>query len=552
MDAIKKPVLQRLFFKLQWVAIPLIIMVTLEYALRKSDINAPLWYSRADVIASRAKIDFLFIGSSKMAAAVNEEIFDYLISAHFGRRILSLNLGQAYSSAQMHYLGLRNLMQKYPTSFDHVTLFIEARADFPYSLFHTNWKSKWFRKQPQLLVPLLRQPDLVPFWKTRDTTINEKVYITLKYLMARSTIIGFRERIRKKIEQDGQKFCARIGRLLFRLPFSPEMQSKIRPSGGIKDNPKDLENTKEIALKYYAALSEHKKILDRWDKSVLADIVRLIKRQGGKVIFLNLPAHSAELNAYRTPTHETNKVIIKEHLKKWGAAILTPDFAYTDDDIPDYFHLGISRNAEFSKKLALAYIMHSKKPKSGARARIYSPSRYSGGKWLNGINIEEKNQFFIMVAKDLPTPIKVGFWLKFAAAGAVTVQNVHRLERTEQSVIFVRIDKKLDPADDGFPFPVYLLGGPIKPSAYSDGKKWKNGIQMTNKRILFFILNKSDSFLLRTGDLLRFQQSGQVSVERISRSEGKDGSLLFFVQVDRDLDPDADGYPHTVEMIFRD
>jgi hypothetical protein len=187
-----------------------------------------------------------------------------------------------------------------------------------------------------------------------------------------------------------------------------------------------------------------------------------------------------------------------------------------------------------------------------AMAKTISASPYTGGEWVNGIHQKGKNQFFLAVAKNMPTPVRIGDRLKFAAAGAALVQNVYRFEKDDQSLLFVHVDKELDPTKDGYPFPIHWLGRTIKPGNYSDGQKWKNGIQLTNKRIFFFILAQGDIFPLRSGDVLRFRQSGQVTVKRISRSEKDDGSIQFIVQVDRDLDPDADGYPHTVELIFRD
>lgn len=191
----------------------------------------------------------------------------------------------------------------------------------------------------------------------------------------------------------------------------------------------------------------------------------------------------------------------------------------------------------------------SKPVAAKAKARTFIPSSYTGGKWKNGIDIEEKKQFFFTVAKNMPIPIRAGYRLKFAAAGVVTVENVFRSEKDEHSLIFVRTDKQLDPSKDGYPNPIIFSGCAIKPAPYSDAQKWKNGIQIKSKREFFFILGKGESIPMLNGDILRFYQAGQATVKRTYRMERKDGSFMVFVQVDRDLDPDADGYPHEVEMI---
>src|SRR5512136_1011011 len=101
----------RLVFKFQWIVIPLLIWIAVEYALRKSDISLPRWYSRAETIARQRNVDFLFIGSSKVAAAFIENRFDIYMSEQLGRKIVSINLGQGFSTPQLHYLGLRNLFR---------------------------------------------------------------------------------------------------------------------------------------------------------------------------------------------------------------------------------------------------------------------------------------------------------------------------------------------------------------------------------------------------------------------------------------------------------
>jgi hypothetical protein len=351
-----------LFFKLQWIVIPIIIVTAVEFGLRKSDMARPLWYSRAEIIAAQGNVDFVFIGSSKVAAAFIEDTFNRRMSAVLGRKVVSINLGQGYSSSQYHYLGLRNLIREYPESFKKVTLFIESHCGTPIYQYHSDWESRWLTKQPQLLVPLLRCSDIGPFWKTRGTKTGEKLFVIFKYLSTRSYIIRYRERARQKFEQEGQAFIDRFVRWLFHLPSPlPAVKHTLRGIGGIKTNTADLEKIRKFGITYYAGLSKRRRILKWWDKSVLANIIELVKQQEGEVFFVDLPACSLEREAYRSETHEANKRIIKKYLAKWEASFLVPDFDYTDNDIPDYFHLRFSRAAEFTEKLAAAYIEKKRK-----------------------------------------------------------------------------------------------------------------------------------------------------------------------------------------------
>lgn len=456
-----KPVLQRLFVRFQWVAIPLLILVAVECLLRKSDAAAPLWYSRAEAIARRGKVDFAFIGSSKVAAAFIEKAFNEEMGKALERRTAAVNLGRGFSSPQLHYLGLRNLLRRHPESLKGVTLFVEAMSDAPLYQYHGNWKSIWFNRQPELLVPLLRFPDLMPFWRSQGTAWTDKFLVTAKFLLGSSKIISHRERARHEFESLGKRMLHGFASRMFRLPpLPPAAEPVIQGIGGILTDPKDLERARKTGLKYYHSLAASRRpILNRWDGSVLADIVRLIKGQGGEVFFVNLPAYSMELKAYATPNHEWNKAIIRKQFKEWDVALLTPDFSYTDDDIPDCFHLKMSRAGEFSRKLARAYGSHGNGARRAELPQSHPISRFSNGNWRNGIHRERKNQFLLDVARDAPTPVRTGDRLKFAAAGVTRVQSVHRVEQGSHSLVFVRVNRVLDPAADGHPHWVEIIVG---------------------------------------------------------------------------------------------
>jgi|GEM_PF-826293 len=456
-----KPVLRRLLVRSQWVVIPLLILVAVEYLLRKSDVAAPLWYARAEAIARRGRIDFAFVGSSKVAAAFIEKAFSVEMAKVRQRRIVSVNLGRGFSSPQLHYLGLRNLLRRYPESLKGVTLFAEAMSDAPLYQYHGNWKSIWFNRQPELLVPLLRFPDLLPFWRSKGTAWTDKFLVTAKFLLGSSKIVSNRERVRHEFEAQGQKMLYRVANLLLRLPpLPPEPRPVIQAIGGIMTDAKTMERAKKSARRYYQSLAASRRpILNRWDGSVLADIVRLIKRQGGEVFFVNLPAYSMELKAYATPNHERNKAIIREQFKKWGVALLTTDFSYADDDIPDYFHLKMSRAGEFSRKLAQAYCNHGNGARRAELPRSHPISRFTNGKWSNGIHRERKNLFLLDVARDASLPVRAGDRLKFAAAGEARVRNVHRVEQGSHSLVFVRVNRVLDPDADGHPHRVEIIVG---------------------------------------------------------------------------------------------
>jgi hypothetical protein len=270
------------------------------------------------------------------------------MSKRLEKKVCSINLGQGYSSIQEHYLGLRNLLNKYPKSFHDFTVFLEAPGETANLLYYSQWTDNWINSdQVQLVVPLLRSTDIIPFWMSGSGSPAIKTYITLKYYLNPFKLVRFKERIKEKLETKVKEMIQ---------PPSPGQKIDLSESGGVKTNPGDIEKIRVSAERFAREQTDAQKPFSNWDETVLADLIGLIKSHNGKVIFFKMPVSSVQLKVFRTKIHRDNKVLFKRQLKKWGAVILYPDFSYTDDDFPDLWHLRNSRCAEFSGKLAQAYI----------------------------------------------------------------------------------------------------------------------------------------------------------------------------------------------------
>lgn len=341
----------------QWVLVPLLVLLTVEILLRRSDIPEAQWYSRAQVIAARGRVDFLFVGTSKVAAALVEQCFDRDLQAVLHRPVVSINLGRGYSTPQQHYLGLRNLFQRYPQSLHGVTVLLECRLDVPPYAFHENWRDAWINQDPQLLIPVLQTTDLPAFWRS-DSEAGHKSAVTLRFFLSQSYLITYRERLRRRIESEGGRWLARMGRPFFsNLPPEVQPPPRIRPMGGIPTDPRTLPLVRTRARGYFESLRVTGPLeLRRWDESILAEIVRMVQAHGGRVCFVNLPIYSEERDFYATETHADNKTEFQIRARAWNTPVLTPAFAYTDADVPDYFHLILARADEFTHAVSRAVI----------------------------------------------------------------------------------------------------------------------------------------------------------------------------------------------------
>jgi hypothetical protein len=190
----------------------------------------------------------------------------------------------------------------------------------------------------------------------------------------------------------------------------------------------------------------------------------------------------------------------------------------------------------------------------GSLTREFSAPPYSDNiKWLNGINRVEKNQFCITIGKNDPIPVNRGYKLKFAASGEATIQKLSRVEKPDNSMIYITVDKNLDPTGDGNPNSIYIKSFPIRPSTVSRENELKNGIYLKKAGTFVFVLNKNDATPIKIGDRLRFAASGEAIVKKIVRIDGigpKGDHSKFIVTVDRSLDPAGDGGPNLIEVII--
>lgn len=184
-----------------------------------------------------------------------------------------------------------------------------------------------------------------------------------------------------------------------------------------------------------------------------------------------------------------------------------------------------------------------------AQAGTMRPGNFTDGTWKNGIHLEARDRFFLVVAKDSPLPVRVGDRLRFASSGEALVVDAHLQEKERQRLVFVRVDRKLDPAGDGYPAAVEILGHELRASAFSDGRSWQNGILLKNRRVFFFVLGAGDAVPFAVGGELRFHGAGRAVVKGINPRDLPGGGRQVFVEVDRSLDPGGDGFPHAIEIV---
>jgi hypothetical protein len=81
---------------------------------------------------------------------------------------------------------------------------------------------------------------------------------------------------------------------------------------------------------------------------------------------------------------------------------------------------------------------------------------------------------------------------------------------------------------------------------YSDGSAWRNGV-LIDGRVFFMLCEPDEPPPLVIGSQLRFASAGWATVLNLGSRKIAD-QIAWYVEVDKKLDPEADGYPHPIEL----
>jgi len=335
----------------QWIVLPILILGLIETLVRTTTDRLPLWYGAAERVAERDRVDVIFVGSSRVLAAIPTEVFSETVALRTGSRLRTLNLGRGYTTFIEHYLGLRHLLLLHPSSVQGVTVFIEAPGGLG---FADHWRDAWVNPaQYQLLVDLLRFSDVRDFWRLGGDTMWTKLRVTARFSMRQLALINRRERIREWWLHQGIPawLAGRTPRLASADALGKDLQGPTHATN-IRSDDTALRNARALAQRYGAEFEHSTVPIRAWAGSVAEDLVRLLQQVDGQLVFFVPPESEVFRRGYRTPVRQEDVVIFAEQVRKWGACLVKPAFQYTDEDLPDLWHLRIERAPAFTQRVA--------------------------------------------------------------------------------------------------------------------------------------------------------------------------------------------------------
>jgi hypothetical protein len=344
-----------LWGRAQWVVLPMLVVGLSESVVRETSDRLPRWYAAAEELAEQGRIDAIFIGSSQTQAAITTTAFSEAVALRTGRRPRVLNLGRGYSSIVEHYLGLRNVIASSRRRLEDVTVFVEAPEGVAYS---DRWDGPWTNtEQFQLIVDLLRFSDLPALWRSGGQSYALKLGISARLASRRCALVNRRERFRELL----------FGHLLSAVAIGGAAGSASVESlgddlqgpgqaSGIRTDEAVVREAREGAQRWADEFAQSAVPMQDWRGTVLEDLVRLLRQVNGHVVFVSPPESEVMRRAFRSPVLQQNARAFAAEIRRWDSCYLRPAFNYTDEDLPDLWHLRPERSPEFSRLLADAWL----------------------------------------------------------------------------------------------------------------------------------------------------------------------------------------------------
>ncbi len=334
----------------RFFALVLGLLLLLEVVVRLAfPLRNPFW-AEVDQIAAAHPVQIIFVGTSRVAAAVDAATFAQTLPPSSNSGYV-LNAGMGYTTPAEYYMALRNSLERTPASFQHCTVFIEIDGGIPDPL---TWQQPWAHSaRPETLIPFLRRSDLTRFYAASHP-LEEKLQLSLDWLLRPSALYTQRHALGNTLYTDTQTLLANALQFLAPPPPPPPATADLTHAGGIRNDSEGVAAARQVAHEYAQQMLTDQQPID-WDNTIIADLVRLAQAHKVQIIFFEIPLHTLHQSMYQTPIRRADAEHFRVLAAQWHTPILTPEFASTDDDFPDIWHLRHSRAPDYTAALSAAY-----------------------------------------------------------------------------------------------------------------------------------------------------------------------------------------------------
>lgn len=308
-----------------------------------------LWFSQVVTAACSRKVDFVFAGSSRVAAAIDSDAFSRKVAEAARTPVTAVNMGRGYTTLLEHHLALQRLYDTCRGQMSGATVLLEAPDGLPdFSTFRDPWVHS---DEPGLIVPLMGPREVVRFWTESRTPVTDKVVVTARLVRS----VNYLEATRRRLLTLDQRLRRHLASR--RRPASTGAAPvDLTSAGGVITDPRAVERARRLAVSLAPSTFRDSRRVENWSATVLMGINRLVRERGGRVVVFHMPLSSVQQIPYRTRTRRADAESFRREAAMVGIRYLEPSFDAGDEDFPDYWHLRASRAREFSQRIAEQYV----------------------------------------------------------------------------------------------------------------------------------------------------------------------------------------------------
>ncbi len=336
--------------------------------------------------------DVLFLGSSRVAASINTEVFEDVLartsSTYDDPKVL--NYGFGYTTMFQYYATIKRMAENNEDAFKGKYVFLEAPAGIP---FWNKTSDPWIVNQSdvRMVTSLLDNETLNILWKESDYDFEEKMRLSLLHAGQKSDLYSKRYYFRIGI-------INKLGGIIDNNLTSKSDQGKkddnpeieMDGSGGIRTDQKGVEQVRDKVLStrdLYVEDPDNTNPTDYgvpfipsykadWEKSRLRDIVEIVQEHGGTVVFFEMPVSSPIQEMYNLAVTPSEFKTFKTVSTKWETPLMSTGLLFDDSDFPDLLHMTKEAQSKFSEALAREfsrYLEGQSSLESSSRNRSFNP-----------------------------------------------------------------------------------------------------------------------------------------------------------------------------------
>ncbi|MGC6431435.1 MAG: hypothetical protein ACON5F_10380 [Jejuia sp.] len=283
--------------------------------------------------------DYLFLGSSRVAALVNQDLLSKLSEKHV------VNSARGYMTPGIMIHALESKLRKNPDFLKNSKVFLEYYGQGSLTNLYKTDELKVYESytgkytsQPQIMLPHINFSDLKDFWSISSNSYRVKLKLTFLYFSAAYRCGLF---VNEKFNY--------ADKVLYKG------NTNVSNSGGIRND--YIQSTIQFAK--LSAKKEKQRILSEplftselLDESSLAKLNELIRKNGGELVLFKIPLHSISKEIFNNHKSKINNQVFEEWLISKNINLIEPkNLHFKDQDFADILHINADKKDKYTYSL---------------------------------------------------------------------------------------------------------------------------------------------------------------------------------------------------------